>query len=274
MKIIADAGSTKTNWAIINDDGTTEIVNSPGINPLTTDDHTIIDRLTLYLTPKLQCTPDSIIYYGAGCIPPHLGRMKLLIKQCTGCTNVEVRSDMLGAARSLCGHNRGIACILGTGSNSCFFDGHDIVDATPALGYILGDEGSGSALGRRLVGDLYKRRMPARLVEAFRYETYLTMTDVIESVYRRPEANKFLASLVRFINNHIDKECIEEMVTDEFCRFLTRNVANYPDVPVSFTGSIAMVFEPQLVKALHSLGMELGKIEADPLAGMIEYHTT
>jgi len=274
MRIIADAGSTKINWAIQKGLAEWFIIRTSGINPLTAPDEMIANRLANELIPAIeQQTPSEIIYYGAGCIPTVTGRMARLLSDATGCKNVTIASDMLGAARSLCGHHPGIACILGTGSNSCYYDGHDIVDSIPPLGYILGDEGSGAILGRSFINNLFKRQLPEKIRQKFEMRFGLSISDIVERVYRHPEANKFLASFVPFIKEYIREPEINKLVTDEFIHFLERNITAYPQSPVNFTGSIAVNFKKQLTQALQSCGMTLGKIEPEPITGMINFHT-
>lgn len=274
MRIIADAGSTKISWAIQKSPTEWFIIRTSGINPLTAPDDMIACRLADELLPAIEHQiPSEIIYYGAGCIPTVTGRMARLLSDATGCKNVTVASDMLGAARSLCGHRPGIACILGTGSNSCYYDGHDIADSVPPLGYILGDEGSGAVLGRRFISDLLKRQLPEEIKQQFEKRFGLSASDIIDRTYRQPEANKFLASFVPFIKEFACVSEINRLVTDEFTLFLKRNIAAYPNLPVNFTGSIAANFKEQLTQALQSCGMTLGKIEPNPINGMIDFHT-
>lgn len=277
MIIVADGGSTKIKWAIQEGPEEWNVVTTSGINPLMLSAEEIEQRLRDELTPRLrQASVRKIIYYGAGCIPSACRTMKQAIANATGIKEVTVGSDMLGAARALCGHNEGIACILGTGSNSCRFDGKEIVDSIPPLGYILGDEGSGASIGRRFISAIFKRRLPESVRKDFVESTGLDLPEIIDQVYRQKEANRFLASLVPFVKANVDDPAIELMVTDEFCRFLTINVAPYgagAQIPVNFTGSIAEVFKPQLVSALRRCGMTAGTITADPIIGLINYHS-
>lgn len=277
MKIIADGGSTKIRWAIQVGTDDWDVVTTSGINPLILSDCQIEKRLYDELTPRIRHSEiDEIIYYGAGCIPSVAPSMAVAITTATGIKNVSVESDMLGAARAICGHNDGIACILGTGSNSCLFDGRKIVDTIPPLGYVLGDEGSGASIGRRLLSGIFKRWLPEDIRTEFIKSTGLTRTNVIERVYRQNEANKFLASLVPFVRDHISNSAIHDMVTDEFTRFITINVMPYSPrrgTSVNFTGSLSEIFRPQLTLALDRCGLKPGTITADPILGLIQYHT-
>ena len=181
---------------------------------------------------------------------------------------------MLGAARALCGTNPGIACIIGTGSNSCLYDGDKIVANVPPLGYILGDEGSGAVLGRTLVGLLLKGVLPSSLRDKFMEEYGLTTELVIDNVYRQPMPNRFLASLAPFIAEHREEPGIQEMLIQSFRLFFTRNVKMYghPEMPVNFVGSIAHVFLEELKRAASLEGLKMGKILRSPIAEIAAFH--
>lgn len=274
MILIADAGSTKTDWALIRPGLSPEIFNTPGLNPLLASS----DRMRQSLREALATIPansiDRIFYYGAGCTPQMAPRIGEALSQSTGCTDTEVHSDMLGAARALCQDSPGIACILGTGSNTALYDGRQIVDSIPALGFILGDEGSGAAIGRRFIADMLKRRLPADIAPRFFAETGLSPSDIIDRTYRQPEPNKFLASLAPWVRAMVHRPEIEALVVDELSRFATRNLLPYssPDTPINFTGSIALHFRSQLEKALALSGLRIEAIISRPIEKLIEYH--
>lgn len=276
MILIADAGSTKIHWVVLEADRRETHFSTPGLNPVLLGSEQISERFEAELLPKLSAHRISEIhYYGAGCTPQIAPIVAGILSRLLDCNNIEVASDMLGAARGLCRHSPGIACILGTGSNSCLFDGSRIVDAVGALGYILGDEGSGAVIGRRFLSDALKRMLPTDLADEFFAETGLTAAQAIEHVYRQPAPNRFLASLMPFVRSHIDHSEVESLVVDELTRFLRRNVAHYSDadsLPVNFTGSIAVHFRPQLEKALNNCNLRLGRILPDPIDGLIDYH--
>lgn len=277
MLLVADAGSTKIRWAVARGESVCKEFETPGLNPALISPDEVRRRLEAELLPHIAGSRFSAIrYYGAGCLPHLCPGVARILADLTGCSDVLVAGDMLGAARSLCGHKPGVACILGTGSNSCLFDGTDIVDSVPALGYILGDEGSGAVIGRRFLGDLYRRRFPAGVGEDFDNLTGLSMPDVIENVYRRPAANRFLASLMPAVATLASSwPEVDALVVGEFRRFITRNVAVYavqPAIPVNFTGSVAWHFATQLRKALSLSEMICGTIVRDPLPGIVAYH--
>lgn len=280
MILIADGGSTKIRWALVEDRGcvVSEFVTA-GLNPLLPPTQGIESCLDGYLRGYVGSdgvTVDEVWYYGAGCLPHVCGDVERALMSVAGCDQVSVASDMLGAARAMCGHEAGVACVLGTGSNSCLYDGRDIADSTPALGFILGDEGSGTVLGRRLVSDVFKRQLPQWLCREFQDRYRLSVSELIDRVYRQPEPNRFLASLAPFIREHIECDGIRDIVMSEFTRFISRNVMNYTGVcdslPVCFTGSIAVNFAPQLNEAAHRFGINNINIVADQLPGLVKYH--
>lgn len=275
--LIADGGSTKTNWALIGHGCRHTFVTS-GMNPLVLCEDEVVRLLREELTPHISGLDiDSVFFYGAGCIPSVCGNMRGFLMAVTRCDDVCVESDLLGAARALCGHEQGIACILGTGSNSCKFDGSDIVQHVSPLGYVLGDEGSGAVMGRILLGNILKKQLPLPVIEDFFASYALDASAIIECVYRQPAPNKFMASFMPFVSKHIGVPEVEHMVVDEFKRFFKRNVMQYGGVdmlPVKFTGSVALHFAPQLRKAASECGLSVDSIVADPLPGLIAYHTS
>lgn len=274
MVLIADSGSTKTQWVVT--DGTADVAEftTKGLNPVMLGIDELRDELSAALVSVSLTHGDSVFFYGAGCVPELCPTVAAVIREVTGCRHVEVASDMLGAARALCGTEPGIAAILGTGSNTCYYDGREIVANTPPLGYVLGDEGSGARLGIALANGVLKGYLSAELAAAFAAETGLDKASVIERVYRRPGANVFLASLTRFIAAHIDRAEVDALVRAEFVRFFSHNIAHaYPaGLPVSFVGSLAEVFEPQLRTAAAEAGFEVGLIVRRPLARLADFH--
>ena len=198
--------------------------------------------------------------------------MALLKEMFPQARQVEAHSDLLGAARALCGHNYGIASILGTGANSCLYDGRRIIANTPALGYILGDEGSGGVLGKLFLHELYKGVLSEKICSEFEREYGLTMADVIQRVYREPMPNRFLASLAPFIHRHLSDDAVRQIVIRNFRDFFRYNIRPYglSDMPVSFVGSIAFHFRDQLTEAALAENFRLGKILQSPIEGLVE----
>lgn len=274
MKIIADAGSSKTNWCII-DRGECRTVRTSGLNPATMSPEAVGGIVAGELLPQLGVyDAPEVYYYGAGVVSDSRRAIVANALSPIAPARVEVESDMLGAARAILGRESGVACILGTGANTCLYDGSAIVDNVPALGYILGDEGSGAVLGRRFVGDLFKRLLPAEAVEMWRERVGLDMVGVIERVYRRPGANVFLGSLVPMIRELMHLEAVSAMVADEFDRFFTRNVERYDTDcrRLGFVGSVAVNFADLLGAVAARHGYSIAAIEADPLPRLVNFH--
>lgn len=278
MTIIADSGSTKTEWIV--GELAKLSVTTKGINPVRDTKEEILDVLSTELMPELfssttigQTDITEIHFYGAGCIPPFSQSVTETLESMFPQAEVHVYSDLLGAARALCGKEEGIACILGTGSNSCLCKEGEIVKNISPLGYILGDEGSGAVLGRTLLSEMLKGNLQ-NLWNDFSKQYNLSVSDIINKVYRQPQANRFLASLVPFIREHIDNHDIKEMVIKEFIRFLKRNVTPYcrPDLPVNFVGGVANAFIDEIQIACTSCGLKIGKITRYPAEEMRKYH--
>ena len=274
MKLIADSGSTKTAWAVV--ENPNNVIKTDGINPIFMDSAQIENTLRTQLLPNIVETITEVYFYGAGCANEEkINIVRTAIQSVFGEIKVEIASDLLGAARGLCGHQSGIACILGTGSNSCFYENDNISWNVPALGFILGDEGSGAVLGKLLMGNIFKNQLPETVKQDF-VQTYgYNMMDVIEKVYRSPLPNRFLASFGPFIAKHKEVPEMKEMITSALESFIVRNVKQYPytTMPVSFTGSIAYYFSNILQELADKHNFTIGKIEKDPLGGLVEYHT-
>lgn len=277
MILIADSGSTKTNWCLAGEEGAIRRIDTVGINPYFQTEDEIASIVENHLARHLQgMRPDAIYFYGAGCaFDDKIDMVKNAITRHIATKHIEIGSDMLGAARALCGHRPGIACILGTGSNSCYYDGNRIMDNVSPLGFILGDEGSGAHLGKTLTGDLLKNQMTPQLKEQFLESLGLTPAEIIDRVYRRPFPNRFLASMSPFIAAHIDQPCIRKMVHDSFMAFIRRNVMQYDYThhTVHFTGSIASHYREILEEVCREMHISTGTIVQSPMNGLIEYHT-
>lgn len=289
MVLIADSGSTKVHWCLVTASGQASDVFTDGINPLfqTCDAmrNSISNQLLPQIAPLLWAgTLTQVFFYGAGCTPEKKVFVKKALESVFKKAEVSVESDMLGAARGLLGRNAGVACILGTGSGSCYYDGENIDWCVPSLGYILGDEGSAAVLGKRLVGDLLKNqsigstpeqtmRDMSDLKEAFFKEYETSMPDIIEHVYRQPFPNRFLAKLSKFCADHMDDPRIHDLIYDHFVQFIRRNLVQYKaTAPIGFVGSVAYYYKPILEEAMKAEHLPLGTILKDPVEGLKEYH--
>lgn len=276
MILIADSGSTKTDWCMVENGETILRFKTKGINPFFQTEGEIQKEIETGLLPGLNgIQPAAIYFYGAGCAFPEKNEMIRRAINRYLPASVEVGSDLLAAARALCGNRPGIACILGTGSNSCQYDGKEIVKSISPLGFILGDEGSGAVLGKLLIGDVLKDQLPAALKDQFLAEYALTPALIMDRVYRQPFPNRFLAGFSPFISAHLDEPAIWELATRSFMAFFTRNVMQYDylELPVHFVGSVAWHYQIMLKDIAFNLGIRPGTIIQSPMDGLIAYHS-
>ena len=277
MILIADSGSTSTNWVLVEHGKSIQSLFTPGINPFYQTPEEIageIATLTLNVKPS---SVKAIYFYGAGCMADKIEMVKHAIAQSFTQSQIYVESDLVAAARGLLQHEAGIACILGTGSNSCFYDGKNIVSNVSPLGFILGDEGSGAVLGKKFIADCLKNQLPEELKNKFLTTFGLTANDIINHVYRKPFPNRYLAQFTPFLAENMAEPAIYNLIFDSFTDFFVRNVMQYPnfeEYPVSFVGSIAYYFKDILEVVAFELGITLGEIKQSPLEGLVAFHST
>ncbi len=280
MILIADCGSTKIDWCLLNKTKVEKQVFTLGMNAVMLTEEEIRERLSTELMPELgelAKEVTAVYFYGAGCISPEVcGNVARAIKHnIPTAENVEVYSDLLAAARALCGHEAGIACIMGTGSNSCLYDGKNIAANVSPLGFILGDEGSGAVLGKIFLGDVLKKQLPAEICESFLAEYNLDLLTIIRRVYKEPQGNRFLASVTPFLSKNIAVPEIHALVLNAFRAFFKRNIKQYEGyqtLPVNFIGSIAHYFKPVLEEAAAAEGCTIGNIVKSPMEGLLKFH--
>lgn len=281
MKLIVDSGSTKTDWCFADSSDVYVLVHTDGINPVVQSYDEMLSVVQEQMLPRAKqqsldlASLDEVYFYGAGCTPElRLAVEKALRVAVDEKPSVYVDSDLLAAARALCGTDSGIACILGTGSNSCYYDGEGIKEHTPALGYILGDEGSGAVLGRNFINGILKGTLSRELRDVFFDEYHTSQADIINKVYHSAMPNRFLASLSKFILPHIDDESLEALVVRNFENFIISNIRNYSEAKpvINAVGSVAFLYRKQLEQAAMLQGYELGKILKSPLEGLLDYH--
>lgn len=289
MIIIADSGSTKTHWCMLAANGQSSDFLTDGINPFYQTQEAMCNSVKNQLLPQMGHLMwagkiTHIFFYGAGCTPEKSPLVQKALATVFKDAEVQVESDLVGAARGLLQHKKGIACILGTGSNSCLYDGERIVKNVPSLGFILGDEGGGAVLGKRLVADLFKNQLGADLMDLFVQEYGVTQADLIDHVYRQPFPNRYLASLSKFCAAHLDDKRIYDLVYDHFTDFVVRNLEQYYQdendveiedthtLSVGFVGSIAYYYKSVLQQVMDDMGFTISKIMQDPIEGLKEYH--
>lgn len=272
MKIIVDCGSTKADWALVGQ-GEVRMAHTAGMNPV----HQSVEAMAATISEVAgeAAGADEVFFYGAGCAEMGSESMERAIRLGLNGNvgEVSVFSDMLGAARSLLLDGAGMVCILGTGSNSCYYDGTQITANVPPLGYVLGDEGSGAAMGKRLVNALYKGRLGDGLRQQFEQETGLDYAAIINNVYQKPNANRFLGSLSRFVGAHKhESPALRQLVVDNFRDFIVCNLPLYNCLTLNAVGGIAWHFRPELEEACQAEGYQTGKVAKSPIEGLIDYH--
>ena len=275
--LIADSGSTKTDWCVCHQGEILQRIQTQGINPVHQSDEEI-EKIIREMAAHLSNAESigRVHFYGAGCHSPKMlsvisNALQTALLHCR-LQEIQVDSDLVGAAQALCQGEAGIACILGTGSNSCEFDGKLIQRNTPSLGYILGDEGSGASLGRILISDWLKGQLPTELKNEFIEEYHLSREEIIERVYRQPLANRFLASFAPFLGKHRANATVHHLLVEEFTRFFRRNVLTYnTTLPIHFIGSIAYNFKEELTEVAESLGLKVGQVLSAPMEGLVKY---
>ena len=276
MILIADSGSTKTTWCLVDRNKSVSTCTTGGMNPFQLGQEEMVRLLEAEFTLPRTTDFSEIWFYGAGCAFPDKNQMVAnALTRYLGVNEIHVNSDLLAAARSLCGNQPGIACIMGTGSNSCYYNGREIVQNVPALGYVLGDEGSGSVMGRKLLSDVLKNQLPETIRSIFFDTCQVTVGEILENVYRKPFPNRYLAQYARFVSANIGFPEMQTLAANSFREFFQRNVMQYeaaPQLPVHFTGSIAFHFSEIIRATAAEFGLIVGNISQEPMAGLVAYH--
>jgi len=275
MKLIAESGSTKAEWCLLEGNYISEHIFTEGINPFFQTRKEISRSIRLQLPEKFFTRKlEEIFFYGAGCTSDEKKNTvkASLISQFR--VPVQVDSDLLAAARSLFGKTKGIACILGTGSNSCFYDGDRIVDNVKSLGYVLGDEGSGAMLGKMFLSDCLKNLAPAEITEKF-YDIYrITADDVLDLIYNQPFPNRSLSTFSFFLSDFVNNEYVYNLIYKNFKRFFKRNILQYEyqKHPVGLIGSVAENYKIILLDVAKEFDVEISQIVESPMMGLVKYH--
>lgn len=276
MILIADSGSTKTSWYFTDGKDNSGYLTTSGINPFFRLSEDIFLDLQNEWAGKLDGAVKEIYFYGAGIINKEQGDVvRLALEKLFPLAAIEIESDLLAAAHATLGRTAGIVCILGTGSNSCLYDGSGIIKNVSPLGFILGDEGSGAVLGRKLLGDYLKGILPDGLSTKFQKMYPLSYSEFLEGVYKKEKPNKFLAELVPFLSENINNTYCSSLVKNAFEDFIQRNVKQYSDyekLKICFVGSLAYYFQDQLKSVLNRNNLELGEIMKNPLDRLIQFH--
>ncbi|MEJ7913193.1 MAG: N-acetylglucosamine kinase [Chitinophagaceae bacterium] len=275
--LLADSGATKAEWVLINN-SKKKTLYTQGISPYFLTTPEIIDLLQKELAPKLgKVGIDAIFYYGTGCANPDNAKSvkKALGKVFPG-AKIDVQTDLVAAARALCRHQKGLACILGTGSNSCYYNGRKIVKNSPGIGYVLGDEGSGAYLGKQVLQHYFYKTYDEDLAARFDAMFATNAVEILDHVYKKPLPNRYLASFALFLAQNRDHYIVENIIYDGLNDFFWQHLSKYGEVwntPVNFVGSVAYGFRDVLGELCTSYGFELGVVLKAPMPGLIKFHT-
>jgi len=276
-KLIADSGATKCEWCLL-EDGKKKTILTQGISPYFLNTVQIIELLQKELLPKLKGSKiNEVYFYGTGLSNANnVPIIKSAFKKLFPAAKVEINTDILAAARALCGKQKGIACILGTGSNSCFYNGKKIIKNSPGLGYILGDEGSGAYLGKKVVQHYLYNTFDADLMSRFDAKFTTNKVEILENVYKQPLANRYLASFTVFLAENRGHYMIENIIEDGLNDFFFTHLYKFREswiMPINFIGSVAFGFKDILKELCNTYELELGNVLKKPMDGLVKYHS-
>ncbi len=277
MILIADSGSTKTDWVLVDENRNQSYYNTIGYNPYFNDTEAIFNSLSEKLTSQFDPSlVNKVLFYGAGCSNENkISIVNNALAKCFYNAEIVVDHDMLAAARALLGDQPGFAAILGTGSNTCIYNGKTILNSIDSLGYLLGDEGSGSYISKKIIQDFIRGRMPASLEKKFR-ETYkLNSDDIFDSLYTKMLPNRFLASFCKFAHEHKEHEYIHQIIKESFTDFFKNIVSLYPGyqkLTFNCVGSVGFIFQNELKEVATSYNMKIGTLLPSPINNLVNYH--
>lgn len=277
VKLIADCGATKCEWRLLNN-GKSKKILTQGISPYFLNGEQIVTLLQAELLPKIKtAVVEEVFYYGTGLSnAANVKTIKAALKKLFPGAAIEADTDLLGAARALCGNEKGIACILGTGSNSCYYNGKKIIKNSPGLGYVLGDEGSGAYLGKKVLQHYLYNTFDDDLRARFDATFTTTPHEIIEKVYKGPQPNRYLASYTAFLAENRGHYMIENIIEDGINDFFFNHLYKYREswlYPISFAGSVAFGFKDVLKDICASYELELGTVLKQPMDGLEKFHT-
>lgn len=278
IKLIADSGATKAEWCLLKGKKK-KIMFTQGISPYLMTTEQITKMLQKELKPKLKIEKIAeIFFYGTGCSSPqNVSNVKKALKEVFPATKkIVVDHDLMGAAKALCGDEKGVACILGTGSNSCYFNGTRIVKNSPGLGYVLGDEGSGAFLGRKVIQHFLYKTFDEELMAKFQAKYNTDRLEILDHVYRQALPNRYMASFALFLTENRGHYMVENIIEDSLNEFFYNHLYKYREswlYPLHFTGGVAYAFRDVLKSLCHSYELQLGKILKNPMQGLIQYHS-
>ncbi len=276
MKLIAESSTTRTDWALVEGAEIVEHAYTTGLNPYFQSRREISHSIRLELPEVFfRRKLEHVYFYGAGCADTEKCKImeSSLVAQFK--TPVTVESDLLGAARGLLVREPGLACILSTGSNSCLYNGLEIEKTVAPLGFILGDEGSGAYMGKRMIADMLKGLAPRDLTEAFFEKNNVTPNMLLDEVYSNKLPSKLLSQYSVFLRENLDNSYCYRLVYNAFMEFFTRNIISYDytGIPLSFVGSVCVMYQPILLKVASDFGAQIKKIIRNSMPGLVAYHS-
>ncbi len=277
MILIVDSGSTNAEWAILDSNSIHSYkIKTNGINPY----YQSVEEISALINDQFslrQRSFEKIYFYGAGC---NNNDKKSTIEKALlsnfKTNHLVIDSDLMAACHASCGNSPGIVCILGTGSNSCLYDGKNIQQHVAPLGFILGDEGSGANLGKSLISDILKNQLSPSTIELFYRNYNITEAEILENVYKKPFPNRYLAYFTKFLSQYSEIKELENIISQSFNSFIERNLRQYKDLTTQelhFVGSIAFYFQKQLTESLQQNGLTIKSINKSPINGLIKYHS-
>ena len=274
--LIADSGSTKAEWCLL-DGKKRKTIYTQGISPYFLNTDQIQQLLETELKKKMKnVEPDEIYYYGTGVNNPENAKsIKLALKKTFIKATISINNDLLGAAKALCGNEKGVACILGTGSNSCYYNGKKIIKNSPGLGFILGDEGSGAYMGKKVVQYYLYNTFDPDLMDRFNAKYNTNRVEILDAVYKKALPNRYLASFVPFLIENRGHFMIENIIEDAFNDFFFNHIYKYREswtLPIHFIGSVAFGFKDVLKEMCNSYELQLGRVLKNPMDGLVRFH--
>ncbi len=276
VSLIADSGATKAEWVLINN-GKKKTIFTQGISPYFLNTDQVAELVENELAKKLKnITVEEIHYYGTGCANPENAKsIKKALQRVFQKAHINVNTDLMAAARAVCGHEKGIACILGTGSNSCYYNGKTIAKNSPGIGYVLGDEGSGAYLGKKVIQYYLYNTFDEDLRARFDAKFLTNGVEILDNVYKKPLPNRYLAGFTMFLAENRGHYMIENIIEDGLNDFFFQHLCKYNEVwkyPVSFVGSVANGFKDVIQQLCNSYEFELGTILKNPMQGLVKFH--
>jgi len=277
MLLVVESGSTKSDWVLVENKKISNRYKTMGFNPFFHKEDTIINAIKEnHDLIKIASNVSVLYFYGAGCSSEEMNNIiKNALSKAFVNATIEVDHDLLACALSTYQEEPSISCILGTGSNSCYFDGNNLKEEVPALGYVLGDEGSGSYYGKKLLTDYLYRKLPEEIELDLKNSENINKSKIFENIYMKPNANVYLASFMPFISKHKEHIYVKEMVTKGMKHFMKNHVCcyeDYKDVKTHFIGSLSEIFKNELFTAADQLGVNVGSIIQKPIDSLVKYH--